>query len=220
MTASKNYASYVRNNPFKVIVLIIILVIGYLIYGHEHSQSVAKQVYQEMVVIDQQLDQMQESANVIIAQHSTNVKLVTTLKGLTKDNFLANRANVIKLAQQLSYAPQVESNIINALNSANPSTYGAVHQNIAAQIRVLNYQHNLMITQFNQQIGSLTSQVANIKTQIGSISSDSLHGLELAKLRFISHKLAKTINLLNESLIQEILDVDANVKANASGVSR
>lgn len=220
MTASKNYASYVKNNPFKVMALIIILVIGYLVYGHEHSQSVAKQVYQEMVVIDQQLDQMQESANVIIAQHSTNVKLVTTLKGLTKDNFLANRANVIKLAQQLSYAPQVESNIINALNSANPSTYGAVHQNIAAQIRVLNYQHNLMITQFNQQIGSLTSQVANIKTQIGSISSDSLHGLELAKLRFISHKLAKTMSLLNESLIQEILDVDADVKANASGVSR
>lgn len=219
MADSKNYVNYVKNNPLKVIGLIVILVIGYLIYGHEHSQSVAKQVYQEMVVIDQQLDQMQESANVIIVQHSTNIKLVTTLKGLTKDNFLANRANVTQLVKQLKYAPQVESSILNSLNSANPSTYGAVHKSISAQIRVLNYQHNLMITQFNQQISSLTAQVANIKTQISSISSDSLHGLELAKLRFISHKLAKTMSLLNESLIQEILDVDADVKANASGVA-
>ena len=219
MADSKNYVSLVRNNPLKVIVLIVILVVGYLIYGHEHSQNIAKQVYQEMVVIDQQLDQMQESANVIIAQHSTNVQLVTTLKGLTKDNFSTNRAQVIKLVKQLNYTPQVESNILNALNLASPSTYAEVHKNISAQIRVLNYQHNLAITQFNQQISSLTTQVTAIKNQIGSISSDSLHGLELAKLRFISHKLAKTMSLLNESLVQEILDDDTSAKVNASGVA-
>lgn len=219
MADSKNYVNCLKNNPLKVIVLIVILVVGYMVYSHEHSQSVAKQVYQEMVVIDQQLDQLQESANVIIAQHSTNMQLVTALKGLTKDNFVANRAHVIQLTKQLNYVPQVESNLLSVLNSANPSNYIKAHKDISAQLRVLKYQHNLAITQFNQQISSLTTQVAAIKSQIGSISSDSLHGLELAKLRFISHKLAKTMSLLNESLVEEILDDDTAAKVDASSSS-
>jgi len=92
---------------------------------------------------------------------------------------------------------------------ASPSSYALQRKNITAQIRVLKYQHNLSITQFNQQISALSTQVTTIKSQINSISNDSLHDLELAKLQFISHKLAKTMHLLKASLVQEVLEGEA-----------
>ena len=57
-----------------------------------------------------------------------------------------------------------------------------------------------------------------LKNQINSISNDSLHDLELAKLQFISHKLAKTMHLLKASLVQEVLEGEAaEARINASG---
>ena len=192
----------------------------YLVYSHEHSKKVAQQVYQEMVVMDQQLDQLQESANMISSQKASNDKLIGALKALTKDNFMANKNDAIQLVKQLDYAPQIESSLLNSLNAASPSSYALQRKNITAQIRVLKYQHNLSITQFNQQISALSTQVTTIKNQINSISNDSLHDLELAKLQFISHKLAKTMHLLKASLVQEVLEGEAaEARINASGAT-
>ena len=59
-----------------------------------------------------------------------------------------------------------------------------------------------------------------IKNQINSISNDSLHDLELAKLQFISHKLAKTMHLLKASLVQEVLEGEAaEARVSASGAT-
>ena len=173
-----------------------------------------------MVVMDQQLDQLQESANMISSQKSSNDKLIGALKALTKDNFMASKADVIQLVKQLDYAPQIESSLLNSLNAASPSNYALQSKNITAQIRLLKYQHDLSITQFNQQISTLSTQVTTIKNQINSISNDSLHDLELAKLQFISHKLTKTMHLLKESLLQEVLDGEATeARLSASGAT-
>jgi hypothetical protein len=47
-----------------------------------------------------------------------------------------------------------------------------------------------------------------------------LHDLELAKLQFISHKLAKTMHLLKASLVQEVLEGEAaEARVSASGAT-
>jgi hypothetical protein len=220
MTTPNKYWTLAKSNPLKIITLIVALIVVYLVYSHEHSKKVAQQVYQEMVVMDQQLDQLQESANMISSQKSSNDKLIGALKALTKDNFMASKADVIQLVKQLDYAPQIESSLLNSLNAASPSNYALQSKNITAQIRLLKYQHDLSITQFNQQISTLSTQVTTIKNQINSISNDSLHDLELAKLQFISHKLTKTMHLLKESLLQEVLDGEATeARLSASGAT-
>lgn len=210
-----------------LIVLFGVAIFGaYYYYSQEHDKQLANQVYNQMLTIDGQLDSLKESAQTIIAHKSLNDQIISTVKQIAPDTYMANQGQLSSLVSQIDYNPATKAKFESAITllnsvSSNPKEIKRNLKLLSIVARELKYQHNQEVTAFNQQITSITSQVNDIKTEISHIHGDKLQQLELAKLSFISKKLKETAHSLAAafytSLVGDVLDtavIDANAESN------
>lgn len=196
------------NNPLIVIIIIGALVVGlYYVFSYERDKYIANKVYQQMINLDTQMNKLQESAAAIKAEKTNDSMVINAVSSLTRDNFMDNRDHAISVVKELANHPDIESNLIAELSAMNSLPNFKINiKKAKTEIRILKYQHNQQVNEFNQQITDITQQVSEMKQQISRIKGTNLHNLELAKLHFISRKLAKTVSDLHDSIVQEILD--------------
>ena len=196
---AKNY------KPWSIILLIAAVAI-YFFYMHERDHRIADKVYQQLLSIDIQLDQLQESATVIKAEKETNSDLAQSIKALTKDNIETKKASVIATINKVSYNDDVKAQLLSLITATTSQNFKVQRKLIIKQLRELKYQYSLEVQQFNNKIDQITAQVAQLKDQVAKIKSDDLQDLESAKLKFIVKKLKTTISDMHESLVTEIVD--------------
>lgn len=175
-------------------------------YMHERDHQIADKVYQQLLSIDIQLDQLQESATAIKAEKDTNSELIKSIKALTKDNIETNKASVITMIDKVSYNDGVKAQLLSLITATTDQNFKIQRKLIIRQLRELKYQYNLEVQQFNNKIDQITTQVGQLKDQVAKIKSDDLQDLESAKLKFIVNKLKTTINDMHESIVTEIVD--------------
>lgn len=210
-----------------LIVLLFIAAFGvYYYYSGQQDKRLADQVYNQMLTIDGQLDSLKESAQIIISHKSLDDQIISTVKQIAPDTYIANEGQLTSLVSQIDYNPVTKAKFESAITllnsvSSNPKEIKRNLKLLSIAARELKYQHNQEVTAFNQQITSITSQVNDIKTAISHIHGDKLQKLELAKLSFISKKLGETAHSLSsafyKSLIGDVIDtavVDANAESN------
>lgn len=198
-TPAKNY------KPWSII-LIIAAIAVYFFYMHERDHRIADKIYQQLLSIDIQLDQLQESATVIKTEKETNSELIKSVKALTKDNVETNKASVIAIINEINYNDEVKTQLLSLMTTTTSQNFNVQRKLIIKQLRELKYQHGVDAQQFNNKVDQITAQVSQIKDQVAKIKSDDLQDLETAKLKFIAKKLKNTINDMHESLVTEIVD--------------
>ncbi|RTL13338.1 MAG: hypothetical protein EKK54_01035 [Neisseriaceae bacterium] len=198
-TPAKNY------KPWSII-LIIAAIAVYFFYMHERDHRIADKIYQQLLSIDIQLDQLQESATAIKTEKETNSELIKSVKALTKDNIETNKASVIAIINKINYNDEVKAQLLSLMTTTTGQNFKVQRKLIIKQLRELKYQHDIDAQQFNNKIDQITAQVSQIKDQVSKIKSDDLQDLETAKLKFIAKKLKNTINDMHESLVTEIVD--------------
>lgn len=198
-TPAKNY------KPWSII-LIIAAIAVYFFYMHERDHRIADKIYQQLLSIDIQLDQLQESATAIKTEKETNSELIKSVKALTKDNIETNKASVIAIINKINYNDEVKAQLLSLMTTTTSQNFNVQRKLIIKQLRELKYQHGVDAQQFNNKIDQITAQVSQIKDQVSKIKSDDLQDLETAKLKFIAKKLKNTINDMHESLVTEIVD--------------
>lgn len=198
-TPTKNY------KPWSII-LIIAAIAVYFFYMHERDHRIADKIYQQLLSIDIQLDQLQESATAIKTEKETNSELIKSVKALTKDNIETNKASAIAIINKINYNDEVKAQLLSLMTTTTGQNFKVQRKLIIKQLRELKYQHDIDAQQFNNKIDQITAQVSQIKDQVSKIKSDDLQDLETAKLKFIAKKLKNTINDMHESLVTEIVD--------------
>ncbi len=208
--ANLNKREAYSKSLYIAIVVLIILFIADFIYGRYNDKLIANRVYDQLVTIDRQLDNLQDSAQQIVAQKNTNSQIIDVVKGLTKDNFVDNKQTLLISVAKLDYNPAVKAKLESEIAAANKTNVKLQLKQINMTLRELKYQHNLEVKAFNSQIEQVTSQVASVKTEIMKIHGENMQRLELAKLDFITRKLTKTAHEIHQafytSLIDEVLD--------------
>ena len=90
--------------------------------------------------------------------------------------------------------------------STIPPTYKLNHKLIKIEVKKLREHYNQRVMSFTQQIKDLTQEVQDINSKIASLDSESMRGLETARLKFLSEKISETVADLKGSLIDEIID--------------
>lgn len=198
-SSSKNYILW-------SMLIVIGAIAAYFFYAHEQDRRIANSVYQQLLSIDSQLDNLQESAITIKTEKTTNTTVIQSIKSLTKDNIDANKTTILEQVKQITYNDAVKAQLTALLNSTSSQNFKTQHKLIIQQLRLLKYQNGMDVQQFNNQIGHITDQVSQLKDQVAKIKSDDLQDLESAKLKFIVKKLKNTINDMHESLVTEIVD--------------
>lgn len=211
----KNNSGMSRGLGLLIVLFGIAIFSAYYYYSMEHDKQLANQVYDQMLTVDSQLDTLKESAQIIIAHKTLNDQIISTVKQITPDNYLANQSQLGSLVNQIDYNPVTKAKFESAITllnsvSTNPKEIKRNLKLLNIAARELKYQHNQEVTAFNQQIAAITSQVGEIKTEISHIHGDKLQKLELAKLNFISKKLKETAHSLAAafytSLVDDVLD--------------
>lgn len=188
------------------IIIIIGAIAAYFFYAHNQDRRIANSVYQQLLSIDNQLDNLQESATVLKTEKSINSAVIRDVNSLTKDNITTNKPALLKQIDNINYNDAVRSQLTSLLNAATGQNFKVQRKLIIQQLRLLKYQNAQDIQQFNNQISHITDQVTQIKDQVAKIKSDDLQDLESAKLKFIVKKLKTTISDMHESLVTEIVD--------------
>ena len=198
---------------FSLLILFIFIVLygAYYYYSGNQDKKLADQVYNELVVVDGQLDNLKIAAESIVAQKQLNDKVINEVNQVTPDNFHLERDNLNQLIQQINYnlatQQKFESTVAFLTSVENdPKELKRNLKLLKIAARELKYQHNREVTGFNQQISVITNQVSMIKNQVSNIHTNKLQELELAKLKFISRKLAETAHSLNAAFYNDLVD--------------
>lgn len=189
-----------------IIVSVLAIVVGYHYYNKIHDQRTADKVYQQMLVIDSSLDQLKESATTLHQWKSVNAQVIHGFNNLNVANFDEQKSGFLELINQLKFDNQVESQLLAITRQTTAKNFKLQRKLIKSKLQALKYDYNQHVDGFNKQISDLTSQVQTLKTAIATITSDNLQDLELARLKFISHKMSHTVTELNGSFIDSILE--------------
>lgn len=193
-------------HPILVTICAALIFLAYHFYQHEHDSYIANHAYEEMVSLDKELNQLQQKANDLHKIKDANTQIINSFNSLTKENFDDDKTNFIALVKQAKYDIKTESALLNIINSTDSNTFKTNRHIIRQQLRVLKYDYAKGVDDFDNEIGDITKKVKDLNDNISNIDSSNVQDLELARLRFISHKLAATITDLNGSFVDRILD--------------
>lgn len=194
-----------------VLVIVVFLYGAYYYYTSKEDKTLADQVYNQLLVIDGQLDNLNLTAESISSQKKLNDQIVTEVNQITPNNFSSEKPNLEQLINQINYNPQTAQKFESAITllgsfNNNPKELKRNLKLLKLAVRELKYQHNQEITRFNQQISVITTQIASIKDEISHIHTDRLQELELAKLKYISKKLSETAHSLQAAFYTNLVD--------------
>lgn len=195
-----------RLSPLIVILAVCVLYAGYFYINRIHDRYIADEVYSKMVIMDNELTELQQEAKSLHVEKDTNTEVIQMFNTLDKNNFTSRKKYFINAIHQISYDKQVESGLLDIVNSTDDKSFKHNHAKIKAQLRWLKYNHDKKIVDFNNKIENITNEVKDLTVQVGKINSENLQDLELAKLGYISRKISKTIVELNGSFIDKIID--------------
>jgi hypothetical protein len=200
--------------PWVAIVVVALLSGGYFAWQHLHAAHVAAKVYTNVVNLDHELDQLNQQSRQLklqqqqIQQFAAAIKLAQTgdcrggqqrmnqlLPGFTAQGFAV--AELSRLVQHLPAR--------NCQHELTP---------IHAQLRVLIYQEHTRVKQFSTTLMQINHQLASLNQQVDGIASTKLGQQELAQLSFMRHKVTKNADVLQQSVMSDVVsDVLDSVEA-------
>lgn len=192
--------------PLIVIAVLILSAVTYHFYNKERDQHIANRIYEQMIVIDNRLDLLKESAEELHKQQDMNTQVIHGFNDLTKENFDEQKSGFADLVKQLTYDEKVESQLLKSISQTNSKNFKVNRKILKDDLQLLKYDYAQNVSNFNKQIADITAQVKDLNAQIATINSDNIQRLELARLKFISNKLSKTMTELTGSFWDKILD--------------
>ena len=218
---------FLRKRVLLLLILALVVVsMGYYFFNHQRDQRIAQQVYQELVVIDEGMGQLQSTAQQLIADKQITSQIMAKINSLTVANCGHEKLELGQLVSQLSSTSDQQPQLvqiafaqqINGLDVTQLRQFKAQIKQLKITVRELKFQQNARFKHFNQQISQIGQQLGQISSQIKLIHGDKLQQLELAKLKFISKKLAATARSLHQAIYQEVLSDVAASLSQAGGV--
>ena len=192
--------------PIRIILFLIFIFGVYKLLIYQYDEHVAKSIYTQMEQIDKQLDVLQTNALQLRAEKESNVDVIQKFNVLTQSNITQLKPGFIHLIENVDYDKNVEPNLLALVESTTTATYKLNHKLIKIEVKKLREHYNQRVMSFTQQIKDLTQEVQDINSKIASLDSESMRGLETARLKFLSEKISETVADLKGSLIDEIID--------------
>ncbi|MDD3265995.1 MAG: hypothetical protein PHC75_02295 [Burkholderiales bacterium] len=192
--------------PFLFIIIAVFLYTVYFYANRMYDRHIGNNAYNQMIVMDQELTKLQQETNELHHEKSTNTAIIQEFNTLNKTNFDSRKVNFSKLISQLNYESEIESSLMAITMSTNNANFKSNRDKLKIQLRLLKYNYNKKVAVFNSKIDSITNEVKDLTADVSKIGSDSLQNLELARLKFISHKISRTVVDLNGSLVDKIID--------------
>lgn len=192
--------------PLIVIITVIILYVAYFYANRMYDRHIANTAYDRMVIMDKELTHLQQETNELHHEKDINTAIIQEFNTLNNTNFNDKKSTFNNLIIQATYESDVESSLLTIVSATNNANFKKNRNSIKVQLRMLKYNYNKKVTEFNSKIDNMTDEVKDLTVQVGKISSDNLQHLELARLKFISHKIAQTVVDLNGSLVDKIID--------------
>ena len=189
-----------------IALLLVCLGVAYYQHSYSHDKTQSAQIYQQLLVIDKQLDSLQESAALINHQKQVNLQIFSIAKNISKDTFMANKDALLTAVANATFIPLFQSKIESEIQATTNANLKLQLHLIKNTLHELKYSQNQQIEQFNQQIAQINSQLIQINQEIMQIKNTNLHDLELAKLKYISHKLSITAEQLNAAFYKQVVD--------------
>ncbi|MEN9947162.1 MAG: hypothetical protein RLZZ293_1548 [Pseudomonadota bacterium] len=183
-----------------------ITVSGYFAYNHYRDHQLANQVYQQLTILDQQLNSLNLKAQQLHQQQSDTDKFKQALKNLQANNLASQLPQLRLQLANLNYLPSAQTQLESIISQMNKQNFASSYHAIMLQTKLLVAYTNTSNQQFSQQIEQINQQLVQIKHQSKQIHSTNLQQLELARLSFINHKLTETLNAWHETLLNEIVD--------------
>lgn len=192
--------------PFLFVITVVFLYLVYFYANRMYDRHVANDAYNKMIIIDKELTILQKETNELHYEKATNTAIIQEFNTLNKTNFDSRKDKFTKLISKATYDLEIESSLIAMVTSTNNANFKNNRDKLKVQLRLLKFNYNKKVSVFNSKIDDITGKVKDLTAEVSNISSDSLQNLEVARLKFISHKISQTVVDLNGSLVDKILD--------------
>lgn len=196
-----------------------VIIVGYIYYQqYHHDQQLATKVYQQLQQVDQQLDQLQQTAISIKHYQVIQQQIASGVAVLTPANVEQIKPQLLARVSQATTTPDFAAATLKVIHNLDRANFNRTLVQLKLELRRLNYEQQLIISGFNARISQISAQLPPIKQEIEQIKSNNPQQLELAKLKFILHKLDKTAHSLQQSFFDTTLNaVITQIKLDASG---